>query len=157
MDTSKPSVLIVHGAFHPPACYDPLTRELEAAGFEVVVPRHPSLGKGIFDVTLDDDIAALRRVAEPLFAAGKKVILVPHSYGGFLATNAAKDHTTTERKARGLSGGFAGIVYLAAAIVKRGETTAAVSNPQVAEGLDFELRGETVRLPSKLYTIDTKD
>lgn len=42
-DATKPVIVIVHGAWHVPASYDKLTKGLEAAGYEVHVPRLPSM------------------------------------------------------------------------------------------------------------------
>jgi dienelactone hydrolase len=146
MAATKPSVVLVHGAFHPPACYDPFTRELEAAGFEVVAPRLPSLGEGASGVSLDDDVAAVHRAADPLFAAGKGVILIGHSYGGFLVTVAAKGQTVEDRKAKGLgAGGFVAVVYLAGTLVNKGQNTTQSTNPRLADVLDFDAVNVRIR------------
>ncbi|KAI0126275.1 Alpha/beta hydrolase fold-1 [Xylariales sp. AK1849] len=137
MSTPKPAILIVHGAFHPPACYDPLTTKLQAAGFEVVVPRLPSIGEGVFGVTLDEDVALVRQSATLLFESRKEVILVGHSYGGFLATVVAKDYSVEERAAKGQQGGFRGIVYLAGTLTDKGKDTTASTNPALTEVLEI--------------------
>lgn len=140
MSTPKPSVLLVHGAFHPPACYDPLTRELEAAGFEVVAPRLPSLGDSVEGVTLDEDVAAVHSAAAPLFAAGKGVILIGHSYGGFVVNIVAKDHTAEQRRAEGLgAGGFVAAVFLCGTLASKGRDTSQSTNPRVIDVLDVDM------------------
>lgn len=126
MAAPKPTILFIHGAYHPPACYAPLTDRLRNEGFEVVTPRLASLGADKHGVTLDDDVAAIRDAAAPLLAAGKSVLVVAHSIGGFLSTIAVKDYTLPTRKASGLPGGFAGIVYICSTLTARGENVMTV-------------------------------
>jgi pimeloyl-ACP methyl ester carboxylesterase len=42
--SSKPTILLVHGSWHNPDCFDKLTPKLEAAIYPVVIPRFPSSG-----------------------------------------------------------------------------------------------------------------
>lgn len=43
MGSTKPVIVIVSGGWHVPATYDRLTKALEAAGYEVQIPRLPSM------------------------------------------------------------------------------------------------------------------
>jgi pimeloyl-ACP methyl ester carboxylesterase len=51
--------------------------------------------------------------AAPLFAVGREVVLVGHSYGGVVATVTSEGQGVAERAARGELGGFSRIVFLA--------------------------------------------
>jgi pimeloyl-ACP methyl ester carboxylesterase len=81
-DAEKPaSVVLVHGAFVDgsgwQAVYDILTRD----GYEVLVVQNPTL-------SLDGDVAATGR---SIVKAKHPVILVGHSYGGMVITEAGND------------------------------------------------------------------
>ena len=53
-----------------------------------------------------------------LINRGHEIVLVVHSSGGFVGTNAVSGLTVYERKAAGLSGGVARIVAITAALVR---------------------------------------
>lgn len=99
--TEEPvSVVLVHGAFVDgsgwQAVYDILTKE----GFEVLIVQNPT-------ISLEGDIAATERV---IARAKHPVVLVGHSYGGMVITEAG-----THPKVRSL-------VYLAAFAPDAGES-----------------------------------
>ena len=75
------SIVLVHGAFVDASgwksVYDILTKD----GYEVLVVQNPT-------VTLDGDVAATRQV---IAKATKPVVLVGHSYGGAVITEAGAD------------------------------------------------------------------
>lgn len=79
--TQPVSIVLVHGAFVDAsgwkAVYDILTHD----GYEVLIVQNPT-------VTLEGDVAATRRV---IAAATKPVLLVGHSYGGAVITEAGAD------------------------------------------------------------------
>ncbi|KAF3022546.1 hypothetical protein E8E14_012687 [Neopestalotiopsis sp. 37M] len=112
-----------------------LLQKLEAAGLEVVTPRLASLGEGKVGITLDDDVAVVKTAAERLVAAGKEVVLVAHSYGGFVSINAAQGLGVADR-GQG-KGGIRHIVYLSACFKEKGATANEACNPTVAVPPDF--------------------
>ncbi|KAM7190849.1 alpha/beta-hydrolase [Rhypophila sp. PSN 637] len=114
MPINQPTLLLAHGAWHPPHLYQPFKDALAKRGYTLIVPALPTMGKEARGVILDADIQALLDAAEPLFAEGKEVILVAHSYGGIPATVATRNNSTTERKVAGKTGGFKHIAYIAA-------------------------------------------
>ena len=75
------SIVLVHGAFVDASgwksVYDILTKD----GYEVLVVQNPT-------ITLDGDVAATRQV---IAKATKPVLLVGHSYGGAVITEAGAD------------------------------------------------------------------
>ncbi|KAG6358309.1 hypothetical protein INS49_014193 [Diaporthe citri] len=72
------------------------------------------MGPDAKDIAWNADVEALLQTAEPLFAQGKKVVLIGHSYGGIPACIATRENGVAERHARGLDGGFLQIVLLCA-------------------------------------------
>ncbi len=78
-DRPKPTIVLVHGAFADASGWDGVIKRLQARGYPVIAPANPLRG-------LASDAAYLRSVLESV--AGPKVV-VGHSYGGMVLTNAA--------------------------------------------------------------------
>jgi pimeloyl-ACP methyl ester carboxylesterase len=76
---SKPTVVLVHGAFADASGWNEVTKRLQAGGYPVLAPANPERG-------LHLDSAYLRTV---LATIDGPVVLVGHSYGGAVITNAA--------------------------------------------------------------------
>jgi len=75
----KPTIVLVHAAFDRPASWDDVAARLRADGYPVVVPDNPLR-------SLAGDAAAIRQALDRI--AGP-IVLVGHSYGGNVVTNAA--------------------------------------------------------------------
>ena len=76
---SKPAIVLVHGAFADATSWQGLIPLLQKEGFRVTAVQNPL-------ATLDEDVAVTKRVVD---AEDGDVILVGHSYGGAVITNAA--------------------------------------------------------------------
>jgi pimeloyl-ACP methyl ester carboxylesterase len=107
-DSKQPAVVLVHGAFADASGFGGIIRELARAGFSVVAPPNPLRG-------LASDAAAVSAVVR---AIDGPVVLVGHSYGGAVITQASA----------GL-GNVSGLVYLAAFGLDVGESCASVQEP----------------------------
>ena len=90
--TPRPSVVIVHGAFADGSDWAKVIPLLQAKGVHVVAVQNPL-------TSLADDVAATKRVLD---AQTGKVVLVGHSWGGTVITEAGTDPKV------------AGLVYVAA-------------------------------------------
>lgn len=107
MSNSK-SIVLVHGGFVDGSGWEPVYSILKKDGFEVIVVQNPT-------VTLADDIAVTRRA---IATAKKDVILVGHSYGGAVISEAGNDPKV------------AGLVYITAFALDKGESVASLlANP----------------------------
>ncbi len=80
-DGPKPTVVLVHGAFADAAGWSAVAQRLLDLGFPVVAPANPLRG-------LASDAAYLRTF---LGTIEGPIVLVGHSYGGMVMTNAALD------------------------------------------------------------------
>src|SRR6516162_9148217 len=78
---NRPSVVLVHGAFVDGSGWQPVYRLLRRDGYVVRVVQNPTL-------SLDGDVAAARLVVDEL---NGPVVLVGHSYGGAVITEAGND------------------------------------------------------------------
>jgi pimeloyl-ACP methyl ester carboxylesterase len=107
-DSQQPTVVLVHGAFADASGFGGIIRELARSGYSVIAPPNPLRG-------LASDAAAVSAVVR---AIDGPVVLVGHSYGGAVITQASA----------GL-GQVTGLVYLAAFGLDVGESCASVQEP----------------------------
>ena len=108
--TGKPIVL-VHGAWHGAWCWEKVIPILKEKGHETHAPDLPGLGEDetpVGEVTLDTYVNAVKQLVSDI---DDKVILVGHSMGGLVITQAAE----------WLSDRIHALVYLAAFSPKDGE------------------------------------
>ena len=107
MSNSK-SIVLVHGGFVDGSGWEPVYSILKKDGFEVIVVQNPT-------ITLADDVAVTRRA---IATAKKDVILVGHSYGGAVISEAGNDPKVV------------GLVYITAFALDKGESVASLlANP----------------------------
>src|SRR6266403_6000582 len=97
------NILLVHGAFVDGCGWRPVYDILVQDGYNVSVVQHPLTG-------LDDDVAATKRILDQ---QDGPCILVGHSYGGAVITEA------------GVDSHVAALVYIAAHAPDEGESEAA--------------------------------
>jgi pimeloyl-ACP methyl ester carboxylesterase len=103
-----PTVVLVHGAFADASGFAGVIRELTSFGHPVIAPPNPLRG-------LASDAAALAAVVG---AIDGPVVLVGHSYGGAVITQASARLTNVT-----------GLVYVAAFGLDVGESCASVQGP----------------------------
>jgi pimeloyl-ACP methyl ester carboxylesterase len=103
--THEPTVVLVHGAFADASGFAPVVRELQSAGLMVMAPPNPLRG-------LNSDAQS---IAAAVGAIDGPVLLVGHSYGGAVITQASA----------GLDN-VVGLVYLAAFGLDVGESVGSV-------------------------------
>lgn len=94
------SIVLVHGGFVDGSGWEDVYRILKKDGYEVSIVQHPT-------TSLEADVAATRNIIARQKAP---VILVGHSYGGVVITEAGNDPAV------------AGLVYIAAFAPDRGES-----------------------------------
>lgn len=83
-------LVLVHGAFHGPWCFDPLVEALRKHGIACTTPELPL-------TSLADDAAVVTHALDRLVdRSGGRVVLLGHSYGGAVVT-AAGIHPAVER------------------------------------------------------------
>ncbi|KAJ5728495.1 hypothetical protein N7493_004825 [Penicillium malachiteum] len=82
-------ILIIHGAYFLPAAYETFSNRLIEAGLTVRCPRLPSCGDIIPPTALlEHDINAVQEAAKELVATNHNIIVLAHSYGGIVASEA---------------------------------------------------------------------
>ena len=104
-NTPKPTVVLVHGAFADSSSWNAVTSRLERQGYPVIGVANPLRG-------LADDSAYLSSILDTIPGP---VVLVGHSYGGAVITDAATGHPNVKA-----------LVYIAAFAPDQGETGLAI-------------------------------
>jgi pimeloyl-ACP methyl ester carboxylesterase len=102
------NVVLVHGGFVDGSGWEGVYRALKKDGYSVSIVQNPT-------ISLADDVAVTKRV---LAAQNGPAILVGHSYGGVVITEAGNDPKV------------AGLVYIAAFAPDKGESVSSlIKNP----------------------------
>ncbi|KAE8382733.1 Alpha/beta hydrolase fold-1 [Aspergillus bertholletiae] len=146
----KPAIVICHGSYHSPAPYEPFMQLLQSQGFETYCPHRPTcdLRKlNVGDIEHPDfdlgpppqgypsdteDVQAVQALLDRLINRdGKLVLLVAHSSGGWVATQAAvPEWQAKARQSQGEIGGVIGIFYMGALVVPVGESIHSFFQPK---------------------------
>jgi pimeloyl-ACP methyl ester carboxylesterase len=107
-DKSLVSVVLVHGGFVDGSGWHDVYSQLKKAGYDVTIVQNPT-------TSLGDDVAFTKRA---IAAQKNPVILVGHSYGGVVVTEAGNDPKV------------AALVYIAAFAPDQGESVSSlIANP----------------------------
>ncbi len=108
MSTVALSIILIHGGFVDGSGWEPVYNILKKDGYSVSIAQHPT-------TSLADDVAYTKR----LIAEQKgPVLLVGHSYGGVVTTEAGNDPKVK------------GLVYIAAFVPDKGESVESlIKNP----------------------------
>jgi pimeloyl-ACP methyl ester carboxylesterase len=101
---SAMSIVLVHGGFVDGSGWEGVYQILKRDGYNISIVQNPT-------ISLADDVAVTRRV---LAAQSGPVILVGHSYGGAVITEAGNDPKV------------AGLVYIAAFALDNGESVSSL-------------------------------
>lgn len=155
---TKPTVLFVHGSWHSPAHFKPIMDLFKASNFPVSCPALPTNGSAP-TVNMYADAECIRSELSKLINdEGKDVVLVLHSYGGIVGTQAAhEDFNKAVRKGRGLAGGILRILYMCAFLLPLGNSLGSAFGGQLPPFIDVEVRPpqEILRFPARLCSILT--
>jgi len=115
-------LVLVHGAFADGSSWANVIPLLQAKGYNVIAVQNPL-------TSLDDDVAAAKRAIAKMDGP---VLLVGHSYGGMVISEAGKDPKV------------AGLVYVAALVPEEGQNVNDVNAamPLTGVGPQFQLSPE---------------
>ncbi|WP_405067194.1 alpha/beta hydrolase [Kribbella sp. NBC_01510] len=125
MNEQSPVVVLVHGAFAESASWNGVVERLQARSIDVVAAPNPLR-------SLDGDAAYVRDV---IAGIGRPVVLVAHSYGGMVITEAAAENPAVKA-----------LVYVCAFAPDQGEN---------AFGLSVQFPGSTLGDALDTYPVST--
>ncbi|MBA4056547.1 MAG: hypothetical protein C0490_17665 [Marivirga sp.] len=116
------NVVLVHGAFADGSSWSKVVEQLQAKGYNVIAVQNPLTSFG-------DDVAATKRAIAQMDGP---VLLVGHSYGGMVISEAGKDPKV------------AGLLYVAALVPEEGQNVNDVNAamPLTGVGPEFQLSPE---------------
>jgi pimeloyl-ACP methyl ester carboxylesterase len=112
---AKPTIVLVHGAWADGSSWAAVTNNLQRKGFTVDVLANPLRG-------VNSDTSYLR---DYLATIPGPIVLVGHSYGGMVITNAATGNSNVKE-----------LVYINAFIPRQGETVDQLNSAQPGSALD---------------------
>lgn len=144
--TTKPSIVIIPGAWQKPAAFRGIVERLSAAGYPTVHVPLPTVGGTETPLAgLDDDVAAVRAVLAPLVEGGedggaRDVVLIGHSSGGISMSAVAEGLDAASRRAAGKKGGVVRCVYLAAFVLPKGQSLLGMLGGQPLPWMVVEVR-----------------
>lgn len=111
------SIVFVPGFWEGPEVFSSVASTLESLGYAVTIAKLVSTGTSSpGNPTFGDDVRGVRQAIEPLVDAEKEVVLVMHSAGGFIGSNAIKGLSVETRRKEGKNGGVRKLVFIAAAL-----------------------------------------
>jgi pimeloyl-ACP methyl ester carboxylesterase len=120
----KPTIVLVHGAFADNSSWDAVVRQLQGLGYPVAVAPNPLRGVSYDSAYLSDFLSTI----------SGPVVLVGHSYGGFIITNVGA--TDPEVKA---------LVYVDSYLPVKGDTLGTLNAK--ASGSCVTAPGAVTRVP----------
>jgi pimeloyl-ACP methyl ester carboxylesterase len=123
-DSAKPTIVLVHGAFADAGGFSAEISRLQADGYPVIAPADPLRG-----LTADSDY-----IRSILATIDGPVVLVGHSYGGAVITNAARGASNVKA-----------LVYLAAFVPDDGDSVATSYDPATYPGSELTQSALTIR------------
>jgi alpha-beta hydrolase superfamily lysophospholipase len=135
--------LLVHGAWHPEACWDLVKEKLEQKGHKVFTVQLPGLGNDntpLETITLATHVNAVKQVLKKIPG---KVILVGHSYGGVVISQTGQEMSEKIEK----------LVYLTAFMLQNGQSLAdiALQDAQSVVTQNLVVAPPAVSVPSDKY------
>lgn len=123
-----PTIVVVQGSFQTPQVYEQLVNGLSEMGYLVIHPQLPSCSNtdspDFPKVSLLDDAATIRgELLRQIEDDGKLVIVVMHSYGGLVGSEAiTADLHFTKRRAKNLPGGVVHLFFYTAFLLNEGQS-----------------------------------
>ncbi|PNS16083.1 MAP kinase kinase kinase wis4 [Sphaceloma murrayae] len=129
---ANPVFVLVPGAWHPGAVYQPLLDELAKAGYETYAHTNRSMSEPNPEATTaEQDAVAAREVIVRYLDQAKDVVVIGHSYGGIVGSAAAQGLSKSERLASGKTSGVVGLIAIACVLKPEGPSMMEASGGQI--------------------------
>jgi pimeloyl-ACP methyl ester carboxylesterase len=136
-------VVLVHGAWHGPWCWDRVTPLLHDRGIEFYALDLPSMNVNAEQTGLQADTASLRKALD---AIDRPAVVVGHSYGGGVITEGAAEHPNAKH-----------LVYLTAFMPDVGESINGLlsqhPNPEFITMIQLDANRRSVLDPARVGPI----
>jgi pimeloyl-ACP methyl ester carboxylesterase len=126
MTSTKPTIIMVPGAWHPASCFDAIASSLQSHSYKTIQITTPTVGSTL---PFSADVKAIRSAISDSADKGEEVLLFMHSYGGVPGCCAVEGLSRESLAQTGKRGGVVGLVFCTAWMLDVGE--AILSNPIV--------------------------
>lgn len=133
---NRPTIVLVHDAFHGPCHFEQLVRELRDLEYRVLTPQLPSSSSNHQQDIFDADVRAICESSKPEVDRGTQILFVLHGYAG-LPGSIAAERLNRYALGRPRIGFVMKIVFIAALIANESECVLDVMRP---EWLVYEVR-----------------
>lgn len=117
---SKPTIVLVPGAWHSPDSYSDVAAILSEHGYPTISLPLPSVGANPPHKDFTGDVEGIRPCLAKLVSEEKDVVLVVHSYSGLPGQQAPEGLGKKERMKKGLKGGVIRFVVINGVFVPEG-------------------------------------
>ncbi|KAI4184517.1 MAG: hypothetical protein LQ346_006106 [Caloplaca aetnensis] len=116
-----PTIALVPGFWEGIEPFGDVIHLLRKQGFPIMICPLVSTGTtSPGNPSMEDDIAAIRNPIEAAVMEGGDIVVVMHSAGGFLGSNAIEGLGAKARKEQGRTGGVVGLVFITGALFPEG-------------------------------------
>ncbi|KAH7389171.1 alpha beta-hydrolase [Cadophora sp. MPI-SDFR-AT-0126] len=150
--TTKPTIVLLHGAWHSAVHFGPLISLLTKAGYPALCPTQPSFNAQPPKKDLYDDSNFIQTILKQLIKEEEKdVVVVMHSYGGVVGTQAVTNELSSNTRAKkGKKGGVSHLLYLCAFVLKLGNSLAQTFGGSLPQFIPIEEDGSCNMMDPKL-------
>jgi pimeloyl-ACP methyl ester carboxylesterase len=119
--SSKPEFIFVPGAWHGPDSFDPTAAELKKLGCVVHGINLPSVGANPLLQSFTPDAEAVKATLNKALSSGKDVVMLYHSYGGVVGSEALAEYVKELESGKKEGwGSVRRLVYIAAFVLPEG-------------------------------------
>lgn len=137
---SKPVIVIVPGAWHRPQHYKYIIEGLQKFHYEAVGVTLPTVDSNPPLTSWDKDAEAVRTEILKHLDAGKDIIVIAHSYGGLVMSEAVRGLGKKAREEQGLKTSVLRLIYMCAIASQEGKTFQEIVKPETDEELQLALQ-----------------
>ncbi len=127
MAATKPTILLLLGAWFHPSTYNTFLSHLQKLSFPTAYAPYPSLDPSdpsTADAAHDTEVVLKDSLLPLIEDDGKDVVLIMHSYGGVPGSSAARGLSKAQRSKDGKKGGVVGLIYVSGFVLPGGASVA---------------------------------
>lgn len=119
---AEPTIIFVPGFWEGPTIFAPVISKIESEyGYHTSTVTLPSTGTLPPSIkTFADDVKAIQRAIENHVEEGRDVIVIAHSAGGFLSSEAVKGLSVKDRSSLQKKGGVRKMIFLTGMLIPEG-------------------------------------
>ena len=121
---AKPAIVLVPGGWHTIEYFSNFRKALESYGYSTEAISLPTIGAEPPLQSFDEDVKAIRLSVARLSGEGKDIVVIMHSWGRVVGSEAADGYDKNTRAKVGLEGGILTLVYVSAWAIPAGVSLA---------------------------------